>query len=82
MSLGKPVGKFFAHVQHTLDNVASWGFSKLQQASKQDSSGTQEQSGKVAVVKKFLRKGAGILGEAGTSYFEEYEKLKQHQRKK
>ncbi len=82
MSLGKTVGKAFVHVQHTVDNVATWGFAKLEKASKEQSKEAEVKTGKAAVVKKYLRKGAGFLGETGSEYYQEYEKLKQKQKKK
>lgn len=70
------VGDSFAHLQNTIDNVANWGFVKLQKA------GLQKKGNNSGRLERAGRKIAGFLGEAGTEYYKKYDELKQKKEKK
>ena len=79
MSLGKPLGKFLANVQHTVDSVVTWGFEKLEKAGEEQPKAPPPAT-KLDKAKHWLRRGAGVVGEFGSSYYHEYERLKQREK--
>ena len=79
MSLGKPLGKFLANVQHTVDSAVTWGFERLEKSGKEPPKAPPPVT-RVDKAKHLLRRGAGFVGEFGSSYYHEYEKLKQREK--
>lgn len=73
-SVPQHLGKGFAHFQNGVDEVLFWGFSKLKKSSAYKK---PPQNKGVKIVRNI----GGFLGEMGSEYFEEYEKLKQKKRK-
>jgi len=68
----KLIGKTFAHVQNTVDNLVTKGFKKLASFEKQKPK--KDESTALAYGRKF----AGFFGNMGKSYYKEYDKLKKN----
>lgn len=74
--VAKKFGKVLAHIQSTVDDVVGFGFKKMKEAGAKQGKinknpKTVGEKGKVA-----LKKTARFLGQAGESFYEEYEKIK------
>jgi hypothetical protein len=70
----KILGSSYAYLQHGIDKVIEWGFDKLQEANKQQSTFKDVKEGHRAI--RALRNTVGFIGEAGSVYYKTYEKLK------
>ena len=66
----KLIGKTFAHLQNSVDNLVTKGFKKLSNFEKQKPS--KDESKAI----EYGRKVAGFFGNMGKSYYKEYDKLK------
>lgn len=66
----KLIGKTFAHLQNSVDNLVTKGFKKLASFEKQK---PQQDESKAI---EYSRKVAGFFGNMGKSYYKEYDKLK------
>lgn len=69
------MGKGFAHLQDGFDQISAWGFNKLK---KVDSAPKEDEH----EIVKASRKVGGFLGELGSEYYNEYERLKKDRQKK
>lgn len=70
------LGSALAHVQDGVDQLVSYGFKKLK------TSGKSKVKKSDSVLKKSMIKTADFLGEAGTSFYQKYEEIKEKRRKK
>ena len=75
-NLASLLGRSYAYVQHSLDIATSWAFEKLSSVS---SSAKKESEHPVT---KALKNLGTFVGEAGSSFYDEYERLKEKRRQK
>ena len=70
------LGKGCAHIQDGLDQVVDWGFKKLKKLEETPPKKDEHE------FLKATRKDGGFIGELGTEYYKEYEKIKHERSKK
>lgn len=75
-SPAQKLGSVLAHVQDGVDQLVAFGFKKLRQ------SGTKNLKPSDSPLKKTAVKTAGFIGEAGSSFYQKYEEIKERRRKK
>ena len=72
------IGGSFAHLQHGIDRLTEWGFSKMRQIPPEEKS-SKTGTLPIASPSRLLRLGRGavrFLGIAGEEYYKTYEELK------
>ena len=69
------IGRSLAFVQDTIDRTISWGFGKLKSVDK-DIDKTENK------VLRVTKKIGGFIGEAGSEYYKEYDRLKTSRKSK
>lgn len=70
------LGESFALLQHGIDKVIDWGFSKMREIPPQEK---EEQTIKNPALRSLANAGRGIarfFGSAGSAYYRSYEELK------
>lgn len=75
-SAAQKFGKFFAHIQSSLDDLSAWGFSHLKKAGESSEEEEITDDSVATKIKKGAKKTAHFFGEMGESFYKEYEKLK------
>ena len=75
MKTSRVIGKILAFFQDTIDRIISWGFGKLKSVDK-DIDKTENK------VLKVTKKIGGFIGETGSEYYEEYDRLKANRKSK
>lgn len=76
-SIARLLGNGYAHLQHGIDRSIEWGFTKMEEQAKvAPKKAAQKPKGITGNVAAFARGFVGVLGEAGSSYYRTYERLK------
>lgn len=73
--ISNTLGETLAYLQDVVDQVVAFGFKKLK------GTGSTKVKKTDSSFKKTLIKTAGFLGEAGSSFYEKYEEIKEKRKK-
>ena len=72
----KLLGRAGAHVQDSLDQVADWGFKKIQEAGAQPKRKKKHRNPYVATVASVGKGALHFVGSVGNAFYSEYDSLK------
>ena len=75
-SLATLLGHGYAHVQHLMDKGIEWGLGKMKESDLAEKPPKKQEKVRFRRTKSVIRGMFGLIGTAGTAYYEKYEELK------